>query len=183
MAVRHTLRWLGSVLAIAGAGVLLWSLSSGWFTNTGSQSTGAVQLVIDFGSNSGKSTIESTVPNFRGTGWQLLTRAGLKVQGTDEYPNSFVCRINDWPAATEQNCRDTPTYSEGSWKYFIADKKLGSGWIASGIGAAAHQTGCDKAEAWLWVGPELTALGNASAPVTATALRPSIRPKFHPCKE
>ena len=183
MVVRQTLSRVGSVLAIAGAGVLLWSLSSGSFTHSGSESTGAVQLVIDFGSDSGKSTIESTVPNFRGTGWQLLTRAGLKVQGTDEYPNSFVCRINDWPEATEQNCRDTPTYSEGSWKYFIADKKLGTGWIASGIGAAAHKTGCGKAEAWLWVGPEQTALGNASTPDTATALSPAIRPKFYPCNE
>lgn len=167
--------YLALLAIIGGAGALAWVAGLWSSQNTASSSHGRVQLVVDYGTAANRPRFEATVANFRGTGWQLLQKAGLSVQGTDEYPQSFVCRINDWPAAEVQNCRDTPTYAEGSWKYFIADQKLGNNWLASGFGAAAHQTGCGMAEAWLWVDPSQASSSKDSAV-------PGIAPRFYPCE-
>ena len=136
-----------------------------------SSASDSVQLVVDFGAASGKPTFVKSIDGFDGTGWQLLEAAGLKIQGTDDYPKSFVCRINGWPTEAAQSCAKTPTFVEGSWKYFVASPELGSGWIVSGVGVAGHRSSCGQAEAWVWV-----AGGEDS-----TSVVPSVKPAVLKC--
>lgn len=114
------------------------------------QTTG-VTLVVDFGSGSGKETLAECAENFEGNGWDLLEQSGLVVEGTAQYPDAFVCRIEGWPSTTNQDCLDTPTYEEGSWVYF---KTLENGaWVRSGQGAAdpANVLKCGSAEGWVFI--------------------------------
>ena len=134
--------------------------------------SGSVQLVVDFGAASGKPTFVKSIDGFEGTGWQLLEAAGLKVQGTDDYPKSFACRIDGWPTETAQNCADTPSFAEGSWKYFVASPEQGSGWIVSGVGVAGHRSTCGQAEAWVFVSPG----------TDATKVVPSVKPTVFKCE-
>ena len=162
--------WTGmrsSGLAVAPGGVAPAVVSPG----SGS-AAGSVQLIVDFGAASGKPTFVKSVDGFDGTGWQLLEAAGLMVQGTDDYPKSFVCRIAGWPTEASQDCADTPTYAEGSWKYFVASPELGSGWIVSGLGVAGHRSSCGQAEAWVWV-----AGGEDS-----TTVVPRVKPTVFKCE-
>ena len=133
--------------------------------------TGKVTLVIDFGSDSGREPIIREVTGFQGTGWDLFEAAGVKLAGTAEYPTGFVCRINDVPAQAEQDCLDTPKYSEGSWAYFVTNRKIGPGWLLSGSGAQAHRPECGSYEGWLWVAP-----GKSSGQTV-----PSVAPHAKPC--
>lgn len=135
-------------------------------------SSGSVQLVVEYGQASGKANFVKSVKGFSGTGWQLLQAAGLMVQGTDEYPNSFVCRIDGWPTESIENCHSTPSANRGVWKYYITDSKIGSGWLLSGQGAAGRQSICGQAEAWVRVEP-----GQSEADS-----RPKTQPKVFACQ-
>lgn len=118
---------------------------------TGACVDSGVTLVIDFGAASEKETVETCVKNFSGTGWALFKAAGFQVEGTSEYPQSFVCRIADWPTHENQDCSNTPSFTDGSWKYFHADLATGNGWVTSGTGAAMHSPACGSFEGWLFV--------------------------------
>lgn len=112
-----------------------------------------VTLVVDFGAASNKKPIETCAKKFSGTGWQLFDAAGVRVQGTSEFPESFVCRIQDWPSSNSQDCTDTPKYSEGTWAYYFADVKTGSKWLISGVGASMQKPECGSVEGWLFIAP------------------------------
>lgn len=137
-----------------------------------SNSTGAVTLVVDFGPESGLEPIIRKVEKFSGTGWELFAAAGVRVEGTAEFPTGFVCRIADVPASSDQDCLDTPKFSEGSWAYFVTNSELGSGWLLSGAGAATHRPECGGFEGWLWVEP-----GQSSGQQV-----PGVEPNPEPCK-
>ena len=129
-----------------------------------SASKNYVTLVIDFGKDSGRDLIVRNnieVPAATKS-WQLFDASNIKVEGTADNPAAFVCRIEGWPTAAEQDCKDTPTYAEGNWAYFITNPNLGPGWLLSPIGAAGHTTVCGGYEAWVWVQPNQSA--NESLP-------------------
>jgi len=109
-------------------------------------STSGVSEFIDFGP--GKKIKSFCAFNFSGTGWDLLTSTA-KVVGTSEYPTGFVCRIDGWPTAAMQDCKNTPTYAEGSWAYFLSNEDRS--WSFSGTGATTHHPACGSSEAWVWV--------------------------------
>jgi len=113
----------------------------------------SVTLVVDFGKASGLKTKVASLPDVpeRATGWELFGLAGLKVQGTEQFPSGFVCRIAAWPPAKKQDCADTPSFKEGHWAYFVTNFQLGKGWIFSGQGAASHIPDCGGYEGWSWV--------------------------------
>jgi hypothetical protein len=111
-----------------------------------SDSTSGVSEFIDFGP--GKKIKSFCAFNFSGTGWDLLTSTA-KVVGTSEYPTGFVCRIDGWPTAAMQDCKNTPTYAEGSWAYFLSNEDRS--WSFSGTGATTHHPACGSSEAWVWV--------------------------------
>ncbi len=132
---------------------------------------GRVTLVIDFGSSSKLKPLIREVSEFSGTGWELFEAAGVAVSGTAEFPSGFVCRIEGVPTQDQQDCLDTPKYSEGSWAYFVTNSELGPGWILSGSGAATHRPECGSFEGWLWI-----AAGESSG-----QKMPSVPARAKPC--
>lgn len=149
---RNALLSLIALVAIAG---LVGALNAGRkiASANSSDGQGSVQLVVEFGAASGMRTIDVRVPAFSGTGWQLLETAGFDVDGTADYPNSFVCRLDGWPTREMESCDSGPSGRTGHWAYFVTNPALGAGWILSGVGASAHRPECGQAEAWVWVPP------------------------------
>jgi hypothetical protein len=111
-----------------------------------------VTVVVDFGTSIDKPAVVRCARGFEGTGWSALTAAGVKVEGTAQFPVGFVCRLADWPEKQQQNCSDTPTYQEGHWAYFYADSRQSAGnaseWQISGIGASMRKPTCGSFEGW-----------------------------------
>jgi hypothetical protein len=105
-----------------------------------------VTAVIDFGK--ARAALSYCAQNFSGTGWGLLAEQ-VKVDGTLDYPTGFVCRIEDVPSVKDQDCKNTPTYAEGSWAYFVADE-ASAGWVLSGTGASMRRPECGTSEAWVF---------------------------------
>ena len=109
-----------------------------------------VSLVIDFGTSSNREVAELCATDFDSTGWALFAAAGVKVEGTSEYPTGFVCRVDNWPTAEEQPCTKTPTTAQGSWVYFMAEPGSNT-WQYSGQGAAMRIPSCGAADGWRFV--------------------------------
>jgi hypothetical protein len=107
-------------------------------------------LIVDFGADSKLAPIQRCVVARGASGWQVLQAAGLQVTGTSEYPNAFVCRINDWPSQKAEDCAGTPGLTSGSWVYFYS-KPGSDGWLRSPVGAATRRPLCGEVEGWLFV--------------------------------
>lgn len=122
-----------------------------------------VSAFIDFGGD--RADIAYCAMNFSGSGWDLLTQR-VAVEGTKEYPTGFVCRIEGWPTAQEQNCADTPTYSEGSWVYWVADSST-DGWAMSGTGSSMRRPDCGSSEAWVFSKTSVSDTENEDEPKAA----------------
>jgi hypothetical protein len=144
--------WLLIALVAVGG---FWKAAESNAGDIDESATKKVTLVIDFGATSNRPTVVRALDDVKqtATGWSLFKTAGLDAQGTDEFPSGFVCRIQGWPSEQTQDCADTPTYSEGHWAYYVTNSELGSGWILSGQGAAAHVPECGGYEGWKWVAP------------------------------
>ena len=147
--LRYALFGLIGLVAIGAA------VSAGAKPEANSGPQKAVHLVIDFGEKSGKSSVETEVRSLpkEASGWAVLEAARVHVQGTDEYPTGFVCRILGWPTSSTQDCKTTPASNQGHWAYWIATQTTGSGWVLSGQGAAMHIPNCGESEGWSWVDP------------------------------
>lgn len=107
-------------------------------------------LFVDFGSNSKMEPLVRCITDTGLTGWQVLEHAGLKVLGTAEYPDAFVCRIDSFPSEENEDCNGTPGLSTGSWVYFYANTGT-KGWSRSPVGAATRKPRCGEVEGWLFV--------------------------------
>jgi hypothetical protein len=126
-----------------------------------------VTLVIEF-SDEPNETLVKCVKDFSGSGWQIFEAAEQVVTGTAEYPQSFVCRINQWPPSALETCQRTPDYKTGTWVYFNASVANDSGnWLRSGQGAAAHKPKCGDYEGWRFVTET-----NSSQAIPKTVARP-----------
>lgn len=112
-------------------------------------------LVIDYGTKSNRPIASFDLMDLPtgASGWDLFQAAGIAVQGTDQFPSGFVCRIDGWPNKSLQDCADTPAFDEGHWAYYVTNSSIGSGWVWSGQGAATHIPGCGGYEGWSWVAP------------------------------
>jgi hypothetical protein len=107
-------------------------------------------LVIEYGPLE-QGTIVRCVQNFSGNGWELFEAAELSVEGTADYPNSFVCRIQDLPGAEVEPCDGTPSAQTGSWIYFVANAAdEPRNWQRSPVGAASRTPKCGDSEAWVF---------------------------------
>jgi len=161
--------------AVVAAGLVWFSHAGSTTKSVDSPDLGRLQatLVIDFGDAPNHRILVRKLNDLPPsiTGWELFKSAGVSVQGTDQYPTGFVCRIADWPTAANQNCHDTPTYAQGHWAYFVTNKNLGDGWVLSGQGAAMHHPECGGYEGWLWISPKNPAIPAA----------PRIYPKITEC--
>ena len=112
-----------------------------------------VTVVVDFGKKSGRATRVISLSNVStsANGWALLSQTKLKIEGTQQYPTGFVCRIAGWPTSKQQDCADTPTYKEGHWAYYVTSFSRGGGWLLSGQGAGSHIPDCAGYEGWSWI--------------------------------
>lgn len=108
-----------------------------------------VAIVIDFGSSAGLDSITRCAKNFEGSGWDLFAATNVEVLGTNQYSVGFVCRIENFPDAAVQDCKDTPTYLEGSWGYYLLDES--GSWRVSGRGSSAGEPKCGLAEGWRFI--------------------------------
>jgi hypothetical protein len=117
--------------------------------------TKSATLVIDFGDSSGRSpkTLELNALSAAATGWDLLDESGVALEGTDQYPTGFVCRLDGWPTEAAEACDETPSYADGHWAYYVTSKDISQGWLLSGQGASSHVVDCGGVEGWKWVGP------------------------------
>lgn len=131
-----------------------------------------VTLVVDFGQTDAESLVKC-VQDFSGTGWKIFHAAEIDVQGTAEYPKSFVCRIAEFPSLSSEDCQGTPSFVTGTWVYFHSSvKNKSSGWLRSGQGAASRKPGCGDFEGWRFV------IGESKANQV-----PDIEPKPFTCKK
>lgn len=179
--VRRAILWLTvPVVALAVAIGLRVALTSSASSNVsieqnvdskGTDQTDSVQLVVDFGSESGREIVSKRVEAFTGTGWELLVAAGLEPEGTGDYPTGFVCRLDGWPRSDLQDCSDTPTPSEGTWGYFVTNSEIGKSWIIAGVGSNMHRPKCGEAEAWVWI----------PSGMSISEVRPGIEPEISDC--
>lgn len=146
------------IALVAIGGLVVPNLQNGPTTSNANKSTSAygactkqgTTLIVDFGSESKLPLIQKCVVSKGASGWKLLQDAGLQVTGTAEYPDSFVCRINNWPSEMKEDCAGTPGVKGGSWVYFYSSPKS-NGWLRSPVGAAARMPRCGEVEGWLFV--------------------------------
>ena len=166
---------LVALIAFVAVGGLITALDSGRKAQDAADGAdgGSVQLVVDFGASSELRTIDVRVPNFAGSGWQLLEQAGVEVEGTADYPKSFVCRLDGWPTRQMESCDSAPSVRNGHWAYWVTNPALSDGWVLSGVGAAAYVAQCGQAEAWVWVPPGLD----------SAKVRPRVAAQTFECKK
>jgi hypothetical protein len=168
------------ILLVVAGSVLSWAFENNVIETTSakqvevSYSEGAcdqagVTIVIEFAESEKREPIVRCAIDFVGTGWEVFQATGVNVTGTSQYPVGFACRIENFPPSSEQNCIDTPKYSEGSWGYFVFTDE--SGWQVSQVGSAARDAQCGSAEGWVFIGP-----GQQDA-----GLLPTLSPETVPC--
>jgi hypothetical protein len=142
------------IAIVAVGGLVVPNLQNGPTTNSHSANGACTKqgttLIVDFGTESKLAPIQKCVDAQGASGWQVLKNAGLQVTGTAEYPNAFVCRINDWPSQKTEDCAGTPGLTGGSWVYFYS-KPGSNGWLRSPVGAATRMPLCGEVEGWLFV--------------------------------
>ena len=119
--------------------------------HSGACNGSGVTLVIDFGDQN-KPTQIFCVDKFLGTSWQLFKATGVLVEGTAEYPESFVCRIQGVPSSNAEDCLGTPDFASGTWVYYVASTQNPlNDWTRSGAGAAMRKPNCGDYEGWRFV--------------------------------
>ena len=168
--VRRAILWL-TVPVVALSVAIGVRVALGSTASLGNSATNSVQLVVDFGTESGRGVVSQRVEGFSGTGWELLVAAGMTPEGTGDYPTGFVCRLDGWPSPEAQDCSDTPTPTEGTWGYFVTNPEIGKGWIVSGVGSNMHRPRCGQSEAWVWI-PRGKSISE---------VKPGIEPETYDC--
>jgi hypothetical protein len=144
-----------------------------------------VTLVVDFGAEANLPALIKCAEGFNLAsnpvsnelnGWQVFKAAGVEVEGTDDFPVGFVCRIAGFPTVANQPCDNTPSYSSGHWAYFYAVADAGKSWQFSGTGSTNRKPTCGSVEGWLFVKGEAST-GSGSSVV------PSVAPKAFKCRQ
>ena len=142
-----------------------------------------VTVVVDFGALGGTTIVRCAPgPVGRGfTGHSALVDAGIAIEGTRRWGESFVCRLEGRPAANEklpvrgnpgyqESCVDTPP-AAGYWSYWHATN--GGDWQYSQWGVKNRQAIRGGFEGWSF------SLNATSASNPAPRIRP-IRPNSKP---
>lgn len=124
--------------------------ASGVDTVAGECTQDGVTLVIDYGMESRSKPDVLCAKGFTGTGWELFNAVNQKVEGTQQYPTGFVCRINGYPSVAEQECANTPTRKQGSWTYFNMAAGQKPLWRFSTQGAGVRNLECGSVEGWVF---------------------------------
>ena len=143
-----------ALLAMVAIGSLATSSNTASSSNAsvieGACAESGITLVIEYGPLN-KEPLVRCIDNFSGSSWGLFEAAGVSVDGTAEYPNSFVCRIQDLPGREIESCRGTPNPQMGSWVYFVSiSSNPNRDWLRSPVGASSRYPECGDSEAWVF---------------------------------
>jgi hypothetical protein len=83
-----------------------------------------VNVYVDFGPLDNGSKITTCIPASGETeALDILASANLVLEGTREYGNAVVCRINDLPNATAETCDAMPP-EESYWAVLIKEHEV-----------------------------------------------------------
>jgi hypothetical protein len=83
-----------------------------------------VELYVDYGPlNSGAVTKECIPVESSISALELLQLAGFSTEGTQEYGNAVICRVNNFPDATAESCLVMPP-AEAYWATLIKEHQI-----------------------------------------------------------
>jgi hypothetical protein len=101
-----------------------------------------VNLYVDFGPLKNAEKIEKCIPvNGKTNALDLLNSSGFSTQGTAEYGDAVLCRLNNLPNNIEESCDSMPP-AESYWAVLVREHQIvpnplgiaGSwGWAQTGI--------------------------------------------------
>ncbi|WP_405059552.1 hypothetical protein OG474_43435 [Kribbella sp. NBC_01505] len=103
-----------------------------------------VTVVVDY-QGLGQPTEIRCAQGDQATGLAALENAGFVVTGTDRWGKAFICRINGWPTAATEPCKNTPP-ANAYWSYWHAPN--GGSWTYSQSGASARKPPLGSFEGW-----------------------------------
>jgi hypothetical protein len=136
---------------------------------TGASTTGApcsgstgVTVVVDF-TAFGEGVHVGCASGAPTTGLAAMHDAGFTTVGTTQFGDAFVCRIDNEPDPTQQDCKSTPP-SNAFWAYYHA-KPGDKTWTTSTLGASSYKPPQGTIDGW--------AFGASAQPsVTPAQVRP-----------
>lgn len=111
-------------------------------SNTGNKQ--CVGVYVDYGVLDSNAVSTKCVPiSGQTNGLEVLTRAGLSIEGTGKYGLQIVCRVNSMPSATRpigikdredyvETCAEMPA-SFAYWAVIVKKGALPWGWADTGI--------------------------------------------------
>ena len=153
---RIRLRWvlvaLVALVALGGMISRVPNIDLGFYSSKDC-SVQSTTLLVDFGTGATPQSSLRCASNFTGTGWQLFAATGTRVEGTNQYPTGFVCRIEQTPSAAAEPCVSTPDAKTGHWAYFYATAADGPVWHYSLQGAAMRKPKCGDWDGWRFILP------------------------------
>lgn len=122
---------LVAVLTLATAGIV-------WHN----ASANCVELYIDYGPLNNGAIIEDCIPvNGSINALDLLENSGFSTEGTVEYGEAVLCRLNNLPDITTESCESMPP-AESYWAVLVKEHQLvpipfgitgAWGWAQTGI--------------------------------------------------
>jgi hypothetical protein len=104
--------------------VLAVSLGLGGLYVVQEQSKDCVTLYVDYGPLGNGTPSTSCIPvSGKTNALDLLADAGLTVEGTREYGNAVVCRINSLPNSVVESCEKMPP-AEAYWAVLVKEHEV-----------------------------------------------------------
>jgi hypothetical protein len=109
-------------------------LAVGGFSVLQSQSADCATLYVDYGPIGDSSKTTECIPvSGKTNALDFLANAGFMIEGTREYGNAVVCRVNGLPDPVSESCDGMPP-AEAYWAIIVKEKQLVP--IPLGIGSA-----------------------------------------------
>ena len=169
LAARRGLR-AAAIIALSASGLVAFGAAARASASACTRTSG-VTVVVEYT----RGTIErGCAPGHPANGLAALKAAGFSYDGTAQYGDAFVCRIDGDPS--DQACASTPP-PNAYWAYYHA-RATDAGWTYWGVGAAQSAPAPGSIDAWAFganVRPSVApgAVAPPPAPPT-TRITPSI---------
>jgi hypothetical protein len=130
-----------------------------------------VTVVVNFGSLGGGTQVKcNTSATASTSGYTAMNAVGFVTKGTAHDGEGFICRINNKPSPTQEQCIKTPP-ATAYWSYWHAAN--GGSWTYSSLGAMSHKVEAGGFEGW--------SFGNGNTPPTSgSPTRPDPPPQVQP---
>jgi hypothetical protein len=82
-----------------------------------------VEVYVDFGPLGGSKVSECIPATGEVSAFEVLNTAGFTLEGTQEYGNSVVCRVNNLPDANVETCESMPPES-AYWAILVKEHQV-----------------------------------------------------------